>query len=419
MRRSSGALLGLLLFTVAGCGATAPKPARPAPPIPHGAPTEGETSPIAQPGPSLPGIDATTARGLADLIVPKIEGPALEVHFIDIGQGDSVFIRTPDEKHILVDTGPSKGRPHLVRYLRALGVEHIDLLVNSHGHADHIAGFPKVVQHFDVKMVLDPGLPHATPTYKQMVEAVEKRKIPFKVARRGRRIQVGAELGVEILAPEDPLLSGTRSDLNANSVVMRLTFGQVRFLLMGDAEDETEGRLLRGDPEQLVTTVLKVAHHGSRFATHAAFLRAASPRLAVISCGRSNRYGHPDPLTLRRLRSAGVATFVTAELGDIVITTDGEHIAVQADAPKKGAVRVGTPVPPAKQLDINLGTAEAFTALPWIGEKTALRIVAYRLKHGPFQSVDDLIKVKGIGERRLARFRHLVRVGPPPSPATP
>ena len=149
---------------------------------------------------------------------------------------------------------------------------------------DHLGGLVAVLQNLSVGLVLDVGLPHPAPSYVQFLRLIEARRIPYRVARRGMRLDLGDGLALSILHPQEPLIQGTSSDANLNSIVARLTYGRVTVLLTGDAEGATESQLLDlGD--DLQSLILKVAHHGSRTGTTPAFLDAVRPAVALISAG--------------------------------------------------------------------------------------------------------------------------------------
>jgi competence protein ComEC len=252
---------------------------------------------------------------------PKREGE-VRVHFIDIGQGDSALIEGPTGKRVLIDSGPSQSGAALKAYLRAVGATELDMMINTHPHADHIGNAAALIREMTVRLVLDSGFAHPIKPYQDLLDAVEETKTPIRIARRGRSIDIGGGASLELLGPEEPLISGSRSDPNSNSVVFRLTFGGQSALFTGDAEEETEERLLKS-PEKLRAGLLKVAHHGSRHASGDHFLDAVSPVAAVISCSERNRYGHPAPETLGRLERRGVRHWVTALGGSVVAETDG------------------------------------------------------------------------------------------------
>jgi beta-lactamase superfamily II metal-dependent hydrolase len=228
---------------------------------------------------------------------------------------------------VLIDGGPLEAGPSLVRRLKTLGISAIDLVIASHPHADHIGGLLDVVREFPVRAFLDSGVPHTTPVFRDYLVEVERQKekhgARFWVARTGRSITLdNGTVLLEVLAPEEPLLSGTRSDVNSNSIVVRLSYGSFSVLFTGDAEAGTEERLVK-KADKVRASILKVAHHGSRHSTTPAFLRAVSPATAVISCGRGNSYGHPKAKTLKALETIA-KVFRTDRDGTITVTSDGK-----------------------------------------------------------------------------------------------
>jgi len=283
-----------------------------------------------------PGTGTRDAILLSRFETEDITGPRLRLHVIDVGQGDAILVQAPGGKTALVDTGPAGARRGLLEYLRAEGVRRIDLLVHSHAHADHVGNTAAVLETFDVGAVLDPGFSHPAKAYARALSAIEAKGVALKIARRGRTITMGRGVKIAVLGPDKPFLRRTRSDVNANSVVLRIDYGAVRILLTGDAEHETETRLLARDPEALRAQVLKVAHHGSRFASKRPFLTAVSPELALVSAGRDNAYGHPDKLTMKRLSARGTAVAVTARDGHLVLETDGRVLRLhRTSVPKR------------------------------------------------------------------------------------
>ena len=376
--------------------------------------------------------------------------PHLSIHFIDIGQGDAALLVGPTGKTVLVDSGPSKSWSALRNYLDQLKMTHIDLLINSHPHADHIGNAARVIERYGVKAVLDSGFVHPIRAYSTMLETIKDRKVKLLLARKGRKINMGGGAQLHILGPEDPFISNSRSDPNSNSVIFRLTYGAQAALFTGDAEEETERRLL-ADPKTLRADLLKVAHHGSKHASGRAFLDATRPRHAVISCSERNRYGHPAPETLAALRRFNVRPWVTADVGSVIATTSGarwdlkrisdQSTSQQDDKPKTnrrhltltrpqdqsqrtsqtltsqtvqydqrtprdiGAVkRAQDPT----KINVNTANHSTLMSLPRIGETLATRIIKAR-GEAPFSSVDDLRnRVRGIGAKSAETLAPLI-----------
>ncbi|HHV61079.1 MAG TPA: MBL fold metallo-hydrolase [Firmicutes bacterium] len=244
---------------------------------------------------------------------------ALSVHFIDVGQGDSILITVRNGKTMLVDGGDIDAGVRVVNYLKKQKVKQIDVMVSTHPHLDHIGGLIKVLAEFPVKQVYDSGMVHTTRTFERYLTLIDKKNIPFKLARRGHVIELGAGVQARILSPAEPL----PEDVNNCSVVMRIEYGNIALLLEGDAGAATEGEMISSH-QPLAAQVLKVGHHGSRTSSTTLFLDEVKPEVAIISCGAGNPYGHPHPGTIAALGARGVKIYRTDVNGTIVVETDGK-----------------------------------------------------------------------------------------------
>ncbi len=259
---------------------------------------------------ALPAVAASTGAG------------ALELHFIDVGQGDAVAIRTPADRWILVDAGPrdegfDAGERRVLPFLREHGVRRLEAMVLTHPHADHVGGAPAVLNALPVGRVIDPGLPAGTPWYLETLRAAEVRRVPWAEARDGRTLTLDGVV-VEFLWPLPGSLDFV-ADANKISAVIRVRYGSFAALLTGDAGEEEEAAILGRRPGGLRAQLLKAGHHGSRTSTSAALLDAARPGLVVVSAGRRNRYGHPAPETLRRLEARGIPVARTDREGTVSV----------------------------------------------------------------------------------------------------
>ena len=280
-----------------------------------------------------PGVTAT----------PQADGK-LEILVLNIGQGDSTLIVSPTGKIVLVDTGEPGNQQPIISAVRAYtGAQcRIDLFVVSHPHSDHMGSAVPVMKACKVANVLDSGYPHTTVGYRKYLEAVEASGAKYIKAAPGQDFDMGGDAKITVLAPSQPyfkqseLRSGANPP-NANSVVMRLDHGDFSMLFTGDAEAETETRMMEKGAE-LKAKVLKTGHHGSRYATSAEFLQAVNPDAATISCGSDNKYGHPTQETLNRLRKDKVKVYRTDLQGVIKIISDGEKYRIYTQRKAKQAV---------------------------------------------------------------------------------
>ena len=243
----------------------------------------------------------------------------LKLHFIDVGQGDSILIQTP-EQNILVDAGELNAGADVVRYIKEQGIESSDIVISTHPHSDHIGGLITVLNSISVKEVIDSAVAHTTKIYEDYLNIIDQKNIKFTEGRTGMARDLGGGAEMRILHPSSP----SSDDIDNASIVTRITFGEISFLLSGDAGSVAESQILdRGN--DLTSTVLKVSHHGSQTITTQKFLEAVKPKTAVIMCGKDNAYGHPHVETLAKLTAAGVDIYRTDEQGTIVITTDGKN----------------------------------------------------------------------------------------------
>ena len=260
----------------------------------------------------------------------------LHASFLDVGQGDAVLFQRGSQQ-VLVDGGPSDQAIML-----ALGKEMpfwdrtIDLVVLTHPHADHITGLLEALKRYRVGQVLYTdytglaGLQKEAPLYDDWLNLIKEKNIKSTLARAGQQVSFGHGVVIEVLNPQTPLLTGTESDIDNNGVVLRLEIGKLSFLITGDMEWQAESELITRR-SHLNSTVLKVAHHGSETSTTEGFLGAVNPRLAVISVGRDNPFGHPSAEVMNRLegKPGQENIYRTDRDGRIELITDGQRLWVR------------------------------------------------------------------------------------------
>ena len=261
---------------------------------------------------------------------PPASGDETKVVVLDVGQGDSILVITPGGKTALVDAGEPGDGKVILAAMKKYGVDHIDLLVATHSHADHIGAADEVIKGTNVGHVLYSGVSNTTRNYADFLKAVDEKQVQLTRAEPGQQFELGGGAVIRVLAPIAPLF--TKEDLrsggnepNANSVVARLDYGEFSMLLTGDAEEQTERERLIKNGAHIRATVLKVGHHGSKYATSEDFLKRGEFKVAVISAGMDNRYGHPSQEVLDRLKAAGVKLYRTDFQGEILISTRGQE----------------------------------------------------------------------------------------------
>ena len=258
---------------------------------------------------------------------PQPSGAELKVYVLDVGQGDSILIVAPGGKTVLVDAGTPGSGKVVMDAMKRYNLGQIDLLVATHAHADHIGGADEVIRATKVTSVLDSQVPNTTKNYEDFLKAIKERGVTYIGASPGQKFDLGGGANLTVLAPvqpfftKDQLRSGA-NEPNANSVVTRLDYGDFSMILTGDAEAETEARIMQSGAN-VAARVLKVGHHGSRYASSEDFLRAGKFEAAVISDGADNRYGHPSQDALDRFRKLGIKIYRTDLQGEISITTRG------------------------------------------------------------------------------------------------
>jgi competence protein ComEC len=291
----------------------------------------------------LPRVSGPVSRWLLALIASAVAlvwiaalslgDDRLRVSFLDVGQGDATFIVTPGGQQILVDGGPDGDRlVHLVGERMPFMDRTIELVVLTHAHSDHVNGLIELLRRYDVKHILERRTGFDSPQYDAWRRAVEEEGAEVTQASAGQVIAMGDGVFLSVVSPADKLLAGTRSDVDNASVVVRLVYGDISFLLTGDVFGEGESALLDSGAN-IDSDVLKVGHHGSRSSSSGAFLEAVSPAIAIISAGEDNLFGHPHPETLEALAEwvPDDGLFLTKDRGVIEFISDGRRLLVKTE----------------------------------------------------------------------------------------
>lgn len=256
--------------------------------------------------------------------------PSLRVHFINVGQGKSILIEAP-EKTVLIDAGENNMGELVLRYLGRHSIEKLDIAIGTHPHSDHIGGLDTVMLEMLVDKVILPVIPdELSPTsssYIDLLNAIKNEGLKITPARPNDKYELGGGAVLTVLAP----VSGDYTDINDFSIVSRLDYGSASFIFTGDMTASAENELIDSDAK-LRASVLDVGHHGSRDSTSEAFLYAVNPRIAVISCGVDNSYGHPHRDTMRRFESVSDLKILRTDLdGSVIISSDGKQLSYEAE----------------------------------------------------------------------------------------
>ena len=252
---------------------------------------------------------------------------SLSLSVLDVGQGDALFVESPSGSQVLIDGGPDERVLAQLGELMAFWDRSLDLVVLTHPHADHLDGLVEILKRYDVGMVLESGVNHSIPEYGEWRTLLREKGVSVVVANAGQRVRLSGSVYLDVLAPLTSYEGKSPKDVHDAMVVLELVHGATKALLMGDAERPLERELLASGLD-LDVDVLKVGHHGSKTSTSGEFLRATTPRSAVISVGRKNRYGHPHQEVLDRLEAAGMRTFRTDRDGTITLVSDGQRFRV-------------------------------------------------------------------------------------------
>jgi competence protein ComEC len=243
----------------------------------------------------------------------------LDIHFLDVGQGDSEILQQGSNT-ILIDAGTNASTNTLRNDIKRLGISKFDVVVATHPHEDHIGGLDAVINQFSIGTIYMPNVTDTTKTFSDVLQAIKNKGLTITTPVPGSSFNLGSDT-CTILAPN----SQTYQDMNSYSIVIRVVNGNNSFLFTGDAQVDSEKELL-SKGYTLKSDVLKVGHHGSDTSTSPDFLKAVSPKYAVIEVGAGNDYGHPHQVTLNKLAAAGVRVYRTDLNGTIEITSDGTNL---------------------------------------------------------------------------------------------
>ncbi|WP_281486892.1 MBL fold metallo-hydrolase [Lysinibacillus sphaericus] len=306
--------------------------------------------------------------------VPVTAGDEMRVHFMDVGQGDSILIESPNGKTMLIDAGVKGAGQQVVSYLKELGVNKLDKVVATHPDADHIGGLIPVLHAIPIEQFYDSGKVHTSQTFEEMLMAIDEKNIPYYVPKTGDFIEFDKDVTVKVLNTNEHA-----TDNNDASIVLKVVYGNVSFLLTGDAGIALEKEMMSND---VTATVLKAGHHGSNTSSSEDFIRAVKPEVTILSYGEDNKYGHPHAEVVNRLQAIGSNIYATADLGTITVATNGVNYTVNG----KRAVTQKKP-----------STVEPTTAVEIVSKDLVTEIVGIKNNGQQAVSLNDwqLISLEG------------------------
>lgn len=249
------------------------------------------------------------------------EKQTLTISYLNVGQGDCIFICLPNGETMLIDAGTASYGNHIVQYIKDSGNDTLNYVIITHPHADHIGGMSAVLKAFEIKQIYMPNVSTNTKTYQTLLQTIYEKNLTIQPAHAGMVLFEEENLRGELLAPIDT----NPHNLNNASIVLRLSYYSYDFLFMGDAEQEVETQIL-AEHVNVSADIIKIGHHGSDTSSSVSFLKAVDPDVAVISVGEDNAYDHPSPNVLTRLQELQIDIWRTDEKGTIVVTCDKDHM---------------------------------------------------------------------------------------------
>lgn len=254
------------------------------------------------------------------LIHSTSENNILKIHYIDVGQGDCELIQLNNE-NLLIDSGSSQFNHKLISYLKKLGIKKIDYVIATHPHEDHIGNMASIINSFEINNFYAPKKYSVSKSFEEMIIALKDNNLKIIPAKSNVNFSLGKNAKCEIIAPN----SNTYEKTNDYSVILKLTYGDTKFLFTGDAEKVSEREVIYNEFD-INCDVLKVGHHGSNSSSSPEFLKKITPKVAIISCGKNNNFDHPHKETLSNLKKFKCRIYRTDIEGTIILMSDGKNI---------------------------------------------------------------------------------------------
>lgn len=250
-----------------------------------------------------------------------IENDLIKIHYIDVGQGDAIFIELPNKKTMLIDAGESSKGKIVSNYITKLKYYKIDYIVGTHPHTDHIGGLAYIINNFDVENIYMPKAISTSKTYENLLNTISQKGLKITTAKADVNIINENNLEINIIAPNREY-----SDLNNSSAVIKITYGNRKFLFMGDAETKSENDII----SDVSADVIKIGHHGSDTSSGQTFINKVKPKYVIIMVGNNNQYDHPYQITIDKWINAGAKVYRTDINGNIVVTSDGNSLEINS-----------------------------------------------------------------------------------------
>lgn len=247
----------------------------------------------------------------------------LKVHYLDVDQGDSIFIELPNNETMLIDAAESYQSENIINYLKNLNYQKIDYVIGTHPHTDHIGGLKNIINTFEIGKIYMPKVVSTTKTYESLLMAIKDKNLKINTAKAGTSIIDTDALKINILAPNN----STYTELNNYSVVTKITYGTTKFLFMGDAEKLSENEI----KENVTADVIKIGHHGSNTSSSIDFIKKVNAKYGIISVGLNNKYNLPKEETITNWENSGTKIYLTSTNGTIRASSDGTNIKIESE----------------------------------------------------------------------------------------
>ena len=247
----------------------------------------------------------------------------LKVHYLDVGQGDSIFVELPNNETMLIDAAESYQSENIINYLKNLNYQKIDYVIGTHPHTDHIGGLKNIINTFEIGKIYMPKVVSTTKTYESLLMAIKDKNLKINTAKAGTSIIDTDALKINILAPNNSIYT----ELNNYSVVTKITYGTTKFLFMGDAEKLSENEI----KENVTADVIKIGHHGSNTSSSIDFIKKVNAKYGIISVGLNNKYNLPKEETITNWENSGTKIYLTSTNGTIRASSDGTNIKIESE----------------------------------------------------------------------------------------